>query len=158
MSKQTNLAYDLSRYEYRAEKAEPKRDRMIKTTAKPAVKSFSMPKTVAAVFTAGMLMCAILYGKAEEMQMQSRITALNQEIDVEYSDNVRMKTELEGRTSLENVEDYAENTLGLQKLDKSQVEYVQLQTDDVVEISTAQTNIFVKIKNKFYEILEYLEG
>lgn len=159
MSK-SNLAYDLSRYEYSTAKRvpEPKREQVIKANQKAVAKSGSATKTVAAVFTAGMLMCAILYGKAEETTLQAQITALNSQIDIENSEKVRMQTEIEGKTSLQNVEEYAENVLGLKKIEKSQIEYVQLQTDDVVEISEPSTNIFVAIKNKFYDILEYLEG
>lgn len=157
MSKQSNLAYDLSRYEYQTPKQEPKREQVIKAK-KVQVKSFSSVKTIAAIFFAGSLMCAVLYGKAEETTLQAQIAALNKQVDIEYSDNVRMQTEIEGRTSLENVEDYAENVLGLKKLDKSQIEYVQLHKDNVVEINTTQSNFFVDVKNKFYEIVEYLEG
>lgn len=158
MSKQTNLAYDLSRYEYHKEVAEPKREQMIKRSAKPAPRGFSTVKTVAAVALAGALMCFVLYGKAEETCLQSEIASMNKAVDIEYSNGVRMKAELDGRTSIESVEDYAENVLGLKKLDKSQVEYVSLQNSDVIEIAETESNAFVNIRNKFYELMEYLGG
>ena len=158
MSKQTNLAYDLSRYEYHKAAPEPKREQMIKRSAKVAPKGFSAVKTVAAVALAGALMCFVLYGKAEETCLQAEITTMTKAVDVEYSNGVRMKAELDGRTSIESVEDYAENVLGLKKLDKSQVEYVSLQNSDVIEIAETESNAFVNVKNKFYELMEYLGG
>ncbi len=158
MSKQTNLAYDLSRYEYNKQVAEPKREQMIKRSAKPAPRGFSAVKTVAAVTLAGALMCFVLYGKAEETCLQSEITSMTKAVDIEYSNGVRMKAELDGRTSIESVEDYAENVLGLKKLDKSQVEYVSLQNSDIIEIAETESNAFVNIRNKFYELMEYLGG
>lgn len=158
MSKQTNLAYDLSRYEYHKEATEPKREQMIRRSAKTAPKGFSAVKTVAAVALAGTLMCCVLYGKAEETCLQSEISVMTKAVDVEYSNGVRMKAELDGRTSIDSVEDYAENVLGLKKLDKSQVEYVSLQNNDVIEIAESKSNTFINIKNKFYELMEYLGG
>ena len=60
--------------------------------------------------------------------------------------------------SLKNVEDYAENVLGLEKLDKSQIEYIQIQTNDIVEIPEEEENIFIKIKNTFKDFMEYMFG
>ncbi len=154
-----NLAYDLSRYENAVRKPEAEPKRVIKDVKKTSVSTAASTfKTLAMILVVGVLLCAFLYGKAEESTLQAQIAEKNREIDIVYSENVRMFTELEGRTSLSKVEDYAENVLGLQKLDKSQIEYVQLNTDNVVEINESETNIFVTIKNKFYEFLEYLEG
>ena len=157
MVKQTNLAYDLSRYEYQS----PKEKEIVKPiiNAKKVIqKSASAPKTIAAILTAGLLMCCILYGKVEASNIQNEISDKTKQVDLLYSENVRMQSEIEGRTSLKNVEYYAEKVLGLKKLDKSQIEYVQLQTDNIVEIPHADANFFVKIKNKFFEIVEYLRG
>ena len=43
-------------------------------------------------------------------------------------------------------------------LSKSQIEYVQIQTDDVVEIPEEEQNIFVRIKIWFDNLVEYLRG
>ena len=153
MSKQSNLAYDLSRYEYQA----PKPKNIIK--AKRVVQvSASFPKTFALVICAGFLMCCVLYGKVETAKLQSEIAQQEDTVDMLKSENVRMQSEIEGKTSLSNIEDYAENVLGLQKLDKSQIEYVELETGNVIEIPETSSNVFVIIKNKFYDILEYLRG
>ena len=56
------------------------------------------------------------------------------------------------------MEEYAEQELGLQQLDQSQIEYIQLQTDDSVEIPDEEKNLFVRIKDKFESFMEYLKG
>lgn len=152
MIKQTNLAYDLSRYEYQTTKDQP-----IIKAKKVVQKSASAPKTIAVILSAGLLMCCVLYGKVETSELQSQITAQTEKVDLLNSENVRMQSEIEGKTALKDVEDFAK-ILGLQKLEKTQIEYVQLQTDNVVEIPDSSINVFVKIKNKFYSILEYLRG
>ena len=67
-------------------------------------------------------------------------------------------TELESKMTLKNVEDYAVNVLGLQKLDNSQIKYVQTQTDDIIEIPEENKNIFVRAKEKINSFLEYIFG
>ena len=74
------------------------------------------------------------------------------------SENVRMQTELEGKASISNIKDYAEQHLGLQPLNKSQIQYLQIQTQDSVVIEEGEQNIFVKIKHKFEDIVAYLRG
>ncbi|MBQ8435697.1 MAG: hypothetical protein IJX24_06795, partial [Oscillospiraceae bacterium] len=69
-----------------------------------------------------------------------------------------MKSELEGKMTLKNVEEYAEKVLGLQKLDNSQINYVETQTDDIIEIPDEDKNLFTKIIEKFNGFVEYIFG
>ena len=50
-----------------------------------------------------------------------------------------------------------ENELGLKKLDKSQIEYVTVESDSVAKVVKAEDdNVFVKIKHWFSSVLEYI--
>ena len=155
MAESTNLAYDLSRYETTSAAKEPRPVIKARKTVHPAV---GLPKVIAAILIGGALMCGVLYSRVEDSRLQNEITAQTKQLELLRSENVRMQSEIEGKTSLKNVEDFAEDILGLKKLDKSQIEYVQLNTDNVVEIPESETNIFVRIRNKFYGLLEYLRG
>ena len=72
--------------------------------------------------------------------------------------NAELNTELEGKASISNIKDYAEQHLGLQKLDQSQIQYIDIQTEDTVEIDGEEQNIFVRLKHKFEDIVAYLRG
>lgn len=153
MSKQTNLAYDLSRYETKKAVPEPKiRER------KAIIEGPTVVKTVAMILVTGFLMCCMIYSKAETASLQSRISAQNDNLQLLYSENVRMKSEIDRRTSITNVDDYAQNVLGLEKLDKSQIEYVELGSNNVVEIPEDSRSIFTVIKDKCIDFLEYIKG
>lgn len=156
MSK-TNLAYDLSRYEYQYREAEKQEKPVMKSNPKAAAR-VSVPKVVSSVLLIGTLLCCMLYGNVEQSRLYSDITRANKNVDILAGENARMQTEIEARTSVKNVEDYAENVLGLEKLGQSQIEYVELPTGNAVEIPETNSNIFVTIKNKFNEIVEYLMG
>lgn len=153
MSERTNLAYDLSRYEYHESK-----EKKIVQVQKAAAQTISMPKVLGLIVFTGALMCCVLNCKVETAKLQSQIQAKTDKVDILHSENVRMQTQIEGNTSILKVENYAENVLGLKKLDKSQIEYVEVPVDNEIEIPKNNTNIFVTIKNKFYSVLEYIKG
>ena len=79
-------------------------------------------------------------------------------VDVLHSENVRMQTEIESKSALRSVEDYAEDVLGMQKLDKSQIEYLTMQNGNMIDIPEASHNQFVKMQHAFEDFVEYLRG
>lgn len=91
-------------------------------------------------------------------EVYTQISSANTTLNEMRSSNVRMQTELEGQASIRNIKEYAENQLGLQKLDQSQIQYIQIQTEDRVVIEEPEQNIFVRIKRKFNDFIEYLRG
>lgn len=158
MAQRGNLAYDLSVYEPKQKPVQKPESPTIKMKKNPApvrhesaLRLFVRAAFIFAVF------CAVLYGKVESNSLFNEIHDLESELKNLQSENITLAAEYESRTSLKNVEDYAENVLGLKKLDKSQIEYVELPGDQVIEIvETEQKNIFVIIRNKINELREYL--
>ena len=104
------------------------------------------------------LLFVMIYGKVQVSALYTDISNEKQVVDLLESENVRMQSEIESNMSLKNVESYAENVLGLKKLDKSQIVYIQIQNEDVVQVVETENNIFVNIKEKFNDIVEYLFG
>ena len=94
----------------------------------------------------------------QQNEIYNEISAATSELNILRSENVRMQTELEGKASISNIKEYAEDRLGLQQLDKSQIQYLQIQLEDEVVIEDGEQNIFVKIKRKFEDIVAYLKG
>lgn len=73
------------------------------------------------------------------------------------NENISLESELASKTGLTKVEEYAEKELGLQKLDKSQIEYVEVEKETVAEVvDSDDANMFVKIKRWFSGVLEYI--
>lgn len=121
-------------------------------------KKGSAPKVfIGAVFSL-LLLCCVIYGKVETSMIYKEVAQANKRLEELQSEKNRMQVEIEAEMSLKNVEDYAENVLGLEKLDKSQIEYIQIQTNDIVEIPEEEENIFIKIKNTFKDFMEYMFG
>ena len=78
-------------------------------------------------------------------EVYSQISAAESTLNDLQSENVRMQTQLEGQASIRNIKEYAEDRLGLQKLDRSQIQYIQIQTEDEVVVEEPDQNIFVQI-------------
>lgn len=104
------------------------------------------------------LLFVMIYGKVQVSALYTQISQEREVVEILESENIRMQSQIEGNMSLKNVESYAEDVLGLKKLDKSQIVYIQIQNEDVVEVVDTEQNIFVSIKEKFNSIIEYLFG
>lgn len=148
-----------------APKLQPKNKPVYKPTNKPEItmrhqtaKKGSAPKVFLTGACALLLLAPVVYAQVEVKEVTTEITKANQEYDTILNEQKRMQSELESKMSIKNVEEYAEQVLGLQKLDQSQIEYLQLQTDDIVAIPEQEKNLFIKIKDKFQTVLEYLRG
>jgi cell division protein FtsL len=102
-------------------------------------------KIIVMAFAALVLLFCVVYGKVQVSDIYSRINSQKNELTVAESENARLKAELESYTSLRNIEEYAKD-IGLKKLDKAQIWYVDIQQEDVVKIPEKDENFFVKIK------------
>lgn len=154
MNNNNNLAYDLTKYEDVAPEKAPK----IRIHRRKAENTGSVPSMIALAAAVGILLGAVIYGKVEEASIHAEITAQTKYVEMLNSENVRMRSELEEKTALKSVETYVENVLGMQKLDKSQIEYVSVSNGSVVDIPESEDNIFVRIKHTLNDFLEYIRG
>lgn len=121
-------------------------------------KRISIFKVIGLVFLGFSLLGAVILSNVQQLQISNQITDKKQEYMNLQSENVRMQSELAGKTSNKNIQEYAENVLGMRTIDASQIEYVEIQTNDVVEIPDAEQNVFVKMKTWFNNLVEYLRG
>lgn len=150
-----NLAYDISRYEERDERAKQRMNIKPRVAAKPSETPAAV-LTVLLIIAAGMLLYACIASKADIAKVYVDIVSEEAMVKTLEQENTRMKTELEQKSSQKIVEDYAENVLGMQKLDKSQIEYISLESGNKAEVSAANDNIFTDIKQAMDNFVEYL--
>lgn len=158
----TNLAYDLSLFDVDEElerKKEKKREE--KQNIKLAEKKAVARNGNAFAIVASALVCvavafAILYSKVELSDYTAMISEVKTELEVEQRENARLNAELDSMVTLDNVENIATSQLGLQKTQNSQINFVTLNIEKMTEVAETDTNIFVSIKDWFYDVLEYL--
>lgn len=158
MAVNMNLAYEYENYDVLDEREEEYADKIRrKRTANKRRKNAANIRIVAAAVIVLVLFSAMTYGRVELSKLYAEKTDLESQLTLLQNENISLESELAQKTGLTKVEDYAENRLGLQKLDKSQIEYVEIEEQTSAEIvAPEETNIFVKIKDWFKDSLEYL--
>ncbi len=107
---------------------------------------------------AAAMLGTVIYSLDRRNTMYNKVSALNEELDLAQAENVRLQSELDSKLSAKNVEDYAENVLGMRKIDSSQIKYIEIQTDDVVKIPQQDDSFVAKIKKFFDSCVEYFRG
>ncbi len=158
----TNLAYDLSLFdvdeELEQKKAQKREEKgKIKITEKKAVARNGNAFTIVAAAVACIAIAfSILYSKVELSEYAVMISEVKTELDAEQRENARLNAELDSMVALDNVENIAASELGLQKTQNTQINFVTLNTEKMTEVAETEANIFVSIKDWFYDVLEYL--
>lgn len=107
---------------------------------------------------AAALLGAVIDSLDQRNSLYNQVSSLNNQLHLAEAENVRLQSELESQMSAKNVEDYAENVLGMRKIDSSQIEYIKIRTGDVVTIPEKKESILTRVKNFFDECVEYFRG
>ena len=74
----------------------------------------------------------VIYSTLELDEINREISKVDKEMKIAQSETVRLNMELDSLISIDKVENYAANTLGMVKVQDYQVVYVDLSTSDRV--------------------------
>lgn len=107
---------------------------------------------------AAVLFGSVIFALDKRNTVYNQVSDLSGQLTLVEAENVRLQSELESRVSAKNIEDYAENVLGMQKIDSSQIKYIKIQTDDVVSIPQKDKGLLSKVKSCFDKCVEYFRG
>lgn len=123
---------------------QPQRDRRAAVSQRPAEKAqarsvkmaLSRKLSIAAVvvFFLG-IFCANIYLRVQITETSTRIDKTEAMLDKAKSENVNLEMQMENRVSYKNLEQSAE-TLGMQKAEKYQVNYITVNQEDKSEVLT----------------------
>jgi len=115
----------------------------------------SMISIIMVSLLAALLLGSVIYSLNRRNTMYNKASAANSQLELVQAENVRLQSELDSRVSAKNVEDYAENVLGMQKIDSSQIKYIKIQTSDVVNIPEKKKGLVATLKSLFDRCVEY---
>lgn len=76
-----------------------------------------------------------IYSQVRVDELDHQLNDINRQISIVESDNARLNMMLDASISLDKVDDYARNKLGMVKVSDYQVNYVKLSEADSVEVS-----------------------
>ncbi len=156
MSQQEVAAYNLEDFAAR----EPReRLRVAEKTKKRGLARINL-NTVkivafASIFVA--LVCSVLDSQRTVTELTAKIAQGENALFDLQSEYAYLNNEMEMRTSLKNVEQYAQAQLGLVKLDKSQITYVERKNDEViVRPETNLQKLMTTVTTEALSFMEYL--
>lgn len=133
----TNLAYDLSRFEVQTAENKEQAKAIKKVKSKAAVKPqtyISPLKAVACMLLVIAVASALLCSRVLLTERISEVTEASAEYTKLEAEGTRMNLELEGKVSLVNAEEYAQTQLGMVKKENKNVEYIRLTQENKIEV------------------------
>ena len=134
---QTNAAYDLERFAPREQK--------------PRLRVAGQPKPKRG------LVCSVLYSQVQSTELSAQIRTQEDTLADLQSEYTYLSNEMEMKTNLSAVQEYATNTLKMVKMDRSQVTYVTTGQENKVERSdTGLARLAGEISQTVASFMEYL--
>lgn len=151
----SSSAYDLSRFEERSERRTIK---VIKNKQPQSCRVFGISPLTGIFVTAIVIAITSLfiYNNAILTEIGVQINQSSAEYEQLMNEQVRLETALESKMSVQNIEDIAQNKLGLTKMDRSQIVYIKLAPEDVVELAEESAPEGSILDKTIAKIKEYL--
>ncbi len=81
-----------------------------------------------------MFMALAIYSRLKLDEINREISSVEKKIELAQSDAVKLNNELNAIVSINNVEEYATNELGMTKIQDYQVYYIDMSSDDYVAV------------------------
>lgn len=147
----SNLAYDLSALRQRQVKN--KNYILSKSKQQSKINPF---KISFILFTILVLSGMLIFSHINLNELNNSYNKLSKNLEELKSENTRLSLELESKTSLKNVEEYAKKELGLKKGDSSQIEYVSMPQKNKIEHNNKLKSIFDYISNFFENLMNII--
>ena len=151
-----NVAYDLSMYESLLEPRPVKQERtqhQAKTVKLKNKRAFKTALSMLSIAVVVSMIIGIVYTNSQITEITTDISAVQREITELESEKAYLDFTLESRMSLNEIEDYAVNVLGMVKMDSTQVEYIEIESENMVEFSGE--NFGDKIEEAVQPVLSY---
>ena len=118
-------------------------------------KRMNTVRTVLVGAVAVALIGMVIYGRVQTNEIYTEIAEYQAKYDDIVARNVSMRSEMEGKMTVKNIEEYATDVLGLKQLDQSQIQYIQIQTEDEVTITEPESNWLVTLNDYLSEIWHF---
>lgn len=151
-----NVAYDLSFYEMEQERQIARREKKESILIKAQTK-FSLGRKIANIISIAALMTliiAVIATNAAITTTGTQIADIEEEIVLLESEKAYLEFTLESRMTLDQIESYAINQLGMVKMDSSQKQYVELESENKLVVS--QSPVKEKLTEAIQPIMSYL--
>lgn len=148
--KKDNLAYDFKRFQ--TSKTEEQQPHIKKIPKTKKIEKSNYNSLVVFIIIGFILCFGMVLLKVKINETTSQIQKQTKLLNELKSDEVRIKMNIESNVSLNNIEKIAKEELGLNKIETSQMEYVNIKKDDENIVVNKKQTLWDEIKNFFGNI------
>ncbi|MEG0804351.1 MAG: hypothetical protein RSF90_05290 [Pygmaiobacter sp.] len=150
-------AYDLSTFENRAERA-PRNLRVAQTANKSRRRrDLSGLKIIALCAVVLALSWGVLYSRAQVTELSAAIESGQKELAESKSEYDYLSLTLESKVNMQKVEEVAKQQLGLLPIDKNQITYITLESEDkIVKPQGEVKTLLSDFESGFLNLMEYI--
>lgn len=160
----TNLAYDLSRFDSTAreererQRAEEKRQRrQIRIAPHSVSKTGSISKIISVTIVLFAAMCAVNWSGTAKDDMARKVAQQQALLDEMKDDNALLQSKLDSKVNISYIEQYATENLGMEKVTSAQKKYISVNTESLIEVDEDNSSgFFGSIRKWFSDTLEFL--
>ncbi|MCI6640885.1 MAG: cell division protein FtsL [Pygmaiobacter massiliensis] len=151
-------AYDLSLFEERQRTTERAPLRVAKADTKARRRQiFLRVQSIAAAAVCVALVVGVLQSRARVTELAGQIEDAQNILSEEQSEYDYLSVTLESQTNLTSVEQIARTQLGMTKLEKENVRYISLETEDAVYKPEGEISSFLSgLEMGFLDLMEYI--
>ena len=135
-----NTAYDFDRFMPQTKPQTPPNDNVVRLPVKKQKQKPQrgrMVRVVAICAVCFMLFGAVIYNEMTINELNTGIQSASTKLDHSQNEYIQLQMAAQSRITLDEVEKYAVNVLGMQKLQNSQIEYIRMNDQDKVEAAPA---------------------
>lgn len=160
----TNLAYDLSRFDTSEREQREKQRRADEEARKiriaPAQSVSRSGSRFKVVFSALMIFAALFsvnYFNAKNDDVSRMVAKQEQQLSAAKDDNELLQSKLDTKANIAYIEKYATENLGMSKVTASQKKYLSVNTEDLIVAEGDDSEGFLGAVQKWFgSILEYI--
>ena len=144
-----------------AQQIQPQQQRQLRTAPTPRrrKKTRTRPGLVACIAILAVTAAYILFCQMQLTELTAQVSEQNDMLNELTAENVSLTTKRVNSLDMTEVEEYATNTLGMVKMDNSQIEYVSLTNPDTVTVAESGVSLdalFSGLARSFSAIVEYI--
>lgn len=159
----SNLAYDLSHFDNTARREQERQQDKERRANAIQMNKHSVSRSGSKF---GIVVCAIAaFGALWAVNVQNtKVDDIARMVDDQKTllaeaqdENSLLQSRLDSKVNIGYIEEYAADQLGMSKVSNSQINYLSVNTEDLIEVSPEEGgNIFTAIADWFGDLLEYI--
>lgn len=161
----SNLAYDLSRFDVEEQerqteqirKEQEKAKQEIRMNSRSVSRSGSRIKLLLGVGVVFAALCAVNFQMTTADDWARKVTDQQAALTAAQEENALLQSRLESKVNIGYIEEYASTELGMAKVTNAQIQYLSVNTESLIEVDSDSSDSVIDSVNRWFgDLLEYI--